>query len=124
MGPVEVLWDRDGVPQKGHGTSGSIMGWRWGSPPPRVWTDKQTEIIMKHDRTCGNTQRMRESHVLQAKMRFYSFHSFSNCDWLPQFDNPSRPVLRYRRLQCTNNRTCPTAPLCCKENYVLRPHFQ
>ena len=22
-----------GYPQKGHGTSGSIMGWRWGTPP-------------------------------------------------------------------------------------------
>ena len=32
-------------PQKGHGTSGSIMGRRWGNPPPRVWTDKQTETI-------------------------------------------------------------------------------
>ena len=32
MGPVEILWDRDRVPQKGHGTSGSIMGWRWGTP--------------------------------------------------------------------------------------------
>ena len=36
MGPVEVLWDGDGVPQKGHGTSGSIMGWRWGTPE-RIW---------------------------------------------------------------------------------------
>ena len=25
---------RWGTPQKGHGTSGSIMGWRWGTPPP------------------------------------------------------------------------------------------
>ena len=29
MGPVEVLWDGDWVPQKGQGTSGSIMGWKW-----------------------------------------------------------------------------------------------
>ena len=29
MRPVEVLWDGNGVsPWKGHGTSGSIMGWR------------------------------------------------------------------------------------------------
>ena len=33
MGLVEVLWDGDGVPQEGHGTSESIMGWRWGKPP-------------------------------------------------------------------------------------------
>ena len=26
-------------PQKVHGTSGSIMGWRWGTPPP-TWTDR------------------------------------------------------------------------------------
>ena len=31
MGPVEALWNGDGYPsQKGHGTSGSIMG--WGNP--------------------------------------------------------------------------------------------
>ena len=32
MGAVEVLWDGVGYPQKGHGTSRSIMGWRWGTP--------------------------------------------------------------------------------------------
>ena len=50
MRPMVVLWDGDGVhpertwdqwkyygiemgyPQKGHETSGSIMGWRWGTP--------------------------------------------------------------------------------------------
>ena len=56
MGPVEALWDGDGVPpertwdqwkyygmemgypppQKGHGTSESIMGWRWVHPIPLV----------------------------------------------------------------------------------------
>ena len=46
MGPVEVLWDGMGYPPpKGHGTSGSIMGWTWGKPPPPLWTDKQTETI-------------------------------------------------------------------------------
>ena len=30
-GPETSHW---GTPQKGHGTSGSIMGWRWGKPPP------------------------------------------------------------------------------------------
>ena len=30
-------------PKDMDGTSGSIMGWRWGTP--RVWTDKQTENI-------------------------------------------------------------------------------
>ena len=40
MGPVEVLCVGDGVPLwKGHVTSGSIMGWRWGIP--YVWTDRQ-----------------------------------------------------------------------------------
>ena len=37
MGPVEVLWEEMGSPWKRHGTSGSIMGWRWGNgvtPPP------------------------------------------------------------------------------------------
>ena len=35
MGLVEVLWDADGVsPWKGPGTSGSIMGWRYGTPTP------------------------------------------------------------------------------------------
>ena len=53
MGPVEVLWDGNGVPsqertrdkwkyygmelgylpKRGHGTNGSIMGCRWGTPP-------------------------------------------------------------------------------------------
>ena len=43
MGPVEVLWDGDGLPpQKGHGTSGSIMGWRWATPMGVNW---QTETI-------------------------------------------------------------------------------
>ena len=50
MGPVEVLWDGDGLPLertwdqfkyygiemgypwKGHGFSGRIMAWRWGTP--------------------------------------------------------------------------------------------
>ena len=33
-----------GNPQKGHGTSGSIMGWSGGTPPPGVnrQTDRQT----------------------------------------------------------------------------------
>ena len=30
-GPGTSHW---GTPWKGHGTSGSIMGWRWGTPPP------------------------------------------------------------------------------------------
>ena len=46
-------WGRDlkpvtGVPaQKGHGTSGSIMGWRWVTPPPRPpppGVDRQTPV--------------------------------------------------------------------------------
>ena len=38
MGPVEVLWDRDGAsPKKGHGTSGSIMGMEMGYPLERTW---------------------------------------------------------------------------------------
>ena len=33
--PWEGTWDSHwGTPQKGHGASGSIMGWRWGTPPP------------------------------------------------------------------------------------------
>ena len=58
-GPVELLWDGDGVPPertwdqwkyyrmevgtpwKGHGTSGSIMEWRWCTPPPPV--DRQRD---------------------------------------------------------------------------------
>ena len=39
-GPRLSHW---GNPQKGHGTSESIMGWRWGTT--WVWTDKQTENI-------------------------------------------------------------------------------
>ena len=41
------LWPVTGVPPwKGHGTSGSIMGWRWGNPlpapppPTQLWTDR------------------------------------------------------------------------------------
>ena len=30
-GPATSNW---GTPQKEHGTNGSIMGWRWGTPPP------------------------------------------------------------------------------------------
>ena len=31
--PHEGTWDQSlEYPQKGHGTSGSIMGWRWGTP--------------------------------------------------------------------------------------------
>ena len=47
--PPERTWDHGSImdkmwyPQKGYGTSGSIVGWRWGTP--RVWTDKQTEHI-------------------------------------------------------------------------------
>ena len=42
-----IMGWRWGTPQKGHGTSGSIMGWRWATspPPPRVRTNKQTENI-------------------------------------------------------------------------------
>ena len=51
--PLERTWDQwkhygveMGYPQKGHGISGSIMEWRWSTPPsPRVWTDKQTETV-------------------------------------------------------------------------------
>ena len=42
MTPVEVLWNGDGVPPgKGHGTSGSIMGWRWGTP---LGVNRQTPV--------------------------------------------------------------------------------
>ena len=30
-----------GTPQKGHGTSGSIMGWRWGTP---IDVDRHTPV--------------------------------------------------------------------------------
>ena len=55
MGPVEVLWNGDGVPPwKGHGTSGSIMGWRWGNPIPQLWTNKQAEtVIFPHPSDAG-----------------------------------------------------------------------
>ena len=37
--PWEGTWDQSlGYPQKGHGTSRSIMRWRWGTP--WVWTDR------------------------------------------------------------------------------------
>ena len=39
MGSVEILCDEVPPPWKGHGTSGSIMGWRWGTLPC-VWTDR------------------------------------------------------------------------------------
>ena len=47
MRPVVVLWDGDGEPPplKGLGTSGSIMGWRWGTPLPLV--NRQTPV--KHN---------------------------------------------------------------------------
>ena len=45
MGPVEVLWDGDGVlPWKGHGISGSIMGWRWCKPPPPPPLNRHTHV--------------------------------------------------------------------------------
>ena len=37
-GPGTSHW---GTSWKGNGTSGSIMGWKWGKPPPRVWTGRQ-----------------------------------------------------------------------------------
>ena len=37
--PGRNLVPGTGVPWKGHGTSGSIIGWRWGTLPPWVWTD-------------------------------------------------------------------------------------
>ena len=38
LGPVT------GVPQKGHGTSGSIMGWRWGTPGVNRQTPVKTNF--------------------------------------------------------------------------------
>ena len=44
MGPVEVLWDGDGVPPRKD--IGSVMGWRRG--PPWVWTDwKDTSYFVR-----------------------------------------------------------------------------
>ena len=41
LGPVTGV-----LPQKIHGNSGSVMGWRWDyPPPPQRWTDKQSESI-------------------------------------------------------------------------------
>ena len=38
--PQEGTWDQSvGYPQKAHRTSGSIMGWRWGTPPRCEQTD-------------------------------------------------------------------------------------
>ena len=73
--PVEVLWVGDGVtPQKGHGTSRSIMGWRWVPPekdmgpvkvlwdgdgitPHWVWSNKQAEtIIFPHPLDAGGNK--------------------------------------------------------------------
>ena len=33
-----------GTPQKGHGTSGSIIEWRWGTPPPPPVVDGHTSV--------------------------------------------------------------------------------
>ena len=67
MGPVEVLWDGDGAPcWKWHGTSGSIMGWRWGTP--QVCTNKQTEsITFPHPSNASS--KMIHPHCMKARSR-------------------------------------------------------
>ena len=84
MGPVEVLWDGDGVPPpKGHGTSASIMGWRW--VPPRVWTNKQTENITSRciSYAGGNNSKTilfsYENHWSLYRTGMLWFHSQNNC---------------------------------------------
>ena len=46
-----IMGWRWGTPQKGHGTSGSIMKWRWSKPPPPL-SPKQTH-------TCENITSLR-----------------------------------------------------------------
>ena len=55
MGPVEVLWDGDGVPRKGHGATGSIMGLRWRIPSSG---GSQTENITFQIYWISNTIRI------------------------------------------------------------------
>ena len=58
MGPVEVLWDGDGVPPR------KVMGpvevlWDGDGVPPRVWTNKQTETItFDHPSDAGGSDVM------------------------------------------------------------------
>ena len=50
----EGTWNQSlGYPQKGHGTSGSIMGWRWGIPLERTWAQwKYYGMEMGYPRPC------------------------------------------------------------------------
>ena len=42
-----------GYPRKGRVTSGSIMGWRWGNPPPPVLTDPCKNITSRRTTYAG-----------------------------------------------------------------------
>ena len=63
MGPVEVLWDGDG-------TSGSIMGWRWGNFPPPPPGCEQTENITSR----------RTSYAVGKNRRRFACNSFKITD--------------------------------------------
>ena len=52
MEQVEVLWDGDGVPPKGHGTSGSIM------PLPQVWRDTPVKIVPSRRTTYAGGRKL------------------------------------------------------------------
>ena len=50
-GPGTSHW---GIPWKGHNTSGSIAGWRWGTPPPpRCELTNKLKILPSPSFGCG-----------------------------------------------------------------------
>ena len=80
LGPI--LSQGPPPPQKGHGTSGSIMGWRWGLPPPPGC--EQTEnitfpilrmraVIRNRQRLYNKAVRTNSKHAKHTGIRFVGF---------------------------------------------------
>ena len=80
---VEVLWDGDEVhPQKGHGTSWSIMGWRWDTVPPL--TDRP---LWKHSLPPHPS-------VIKYTQQIFIFSFFSNWSKITWCLKPANPNIR------------------------------
>ena len=79
--PGTSQWD---IPQKGHGTSGSIMGWRsrWGTIAPWVWTDwkhnLQSYYALGKNKRCqshAKTAELFPSEAISGEMPIFSVKS-------------------------------------------------
>ena len=98
--PQEGIWEQLlGYPQKGHDTSGSIMGWRWGNSPPPRWCG-QTHICENSTFPILRMRAVINGRTVCLRSQLVEFHSFrfhiyfSVASFVLVFGSPPCPSLK------------------------------